>query len=81
MKLELSTRINAISANKCKCCNKKDKDLRFGFCFDCAEAESIIANGLDMDDEKLPKEEGFSPHMMKVKHLIKKGWKISNSLK
>ena len=31
MKLELSTRINAISANKCKCCNKKDKDLRFGF--------------------------------------------------
>ena len=67
---------------KCKCCNKeKGGDLIFGFCFDCAEAESIIADGVDMYDEKLPKEEGFSRHMMKVKDLIRKGWKISNSLK
>ena len=31
----------------CKICNKQN-DLRFGVCFQCAEAESIIGEGLDM---------------------------------
>jgi hypothetical protein len=36
---------------ECKCCNR-DLDLRFGFCFDCATAESIIQEGLDMYDKE-----------------------------
>jgi len=28
---------------KCKCCNRETTDLRFGFCFDCANGETIIA--------------------------------------
>lgn len=33
--------------NECKIC-KSVVDTRLGVCFDCANAESIIADGLDM---------------------------------
>ena len=63
---------------KCECCGK-EKDLRFGFCYDCVEAESIIEEGRDMYDEELSREEkaGMSKSMAKVKFLIKKGWRYA----
>ncbi len=35
--------------NKCQCCGREE-DLRMGYCYDCAEAESIIMEGKDMFD-------------------------------
>lgn len=60
---------------KCKSC-ERNGDTRIGFCWKCAEAESIISNGLDMYDEgpNGGTKPAHSP-MDKVKFLIKKGWK------
>jgi predicted ATP-dependent serine protease len=55
---------------QCKCC-KREKDLRFGFCFDCADAESIIEEGVDMYDKEIPKQEGMSTSMSKLQHILK----------
>ena len=38
--------------NKCKMCGKKS-DLRFDWCFDCAEIQSVLVNGLDMYDKPI----------------------------
>jgi hypothetical protein len=54
---------------KCKCCNREE-ELRMGFCFDCANAESVIVEGLDMFDEKIPREDGLSLGMSKVKYIL-----------
>ena len=57
---------------KCKCCDRNTNDLRFGFCFDCATAESIIADGTDMFDEPILKQDGMSLEMSKVKAILKR---------
>ncbi len=54
---------------ECICCKRKKK-LRFGFCFDCAEAESIIVDGVDMFDNEIPKVEGLNTHMSKVHYIL-----------
>jgi len=56
---------------KCKCCNRKE-DLRMGFCFDCAECESVIADGLDMYDNEIQKQEGMSTAMSRLQYILKK---------
>jgi hypothetical protein len=64
-------------ANKCKCC-EREQELRFGFCFDCADAESVIVDGVDMWDKEVPKQEGMSLSMSKVKYILKKFDVIKN---
>lgn len=60
----------------CKICGR-EQDLRFGWCFPCAEAQNIIGRGEDMyADEKadaieLPTKEVNS----RLKMLLGKGWK------
>lgn len=54
---------------KCKCCNR-EKDLRFGVCFDCADAESIIVEGVDMYDKEVEKVEELSTGLSKVRHIL-----------
>jgi hypothetical protein len=54
----------------CKCC-KRQEELRLGFCFDCADAESIIESGFGMYDEKIPKQEGMSTSMSRLHHILK----------
>jgi hypothetical protein len=56
---------------KCKCCEMK-KELRFGFCFDCATAETVIIEGVDMNDNRITKEKDMSMAMSKYKYLLKK---------
>jgi len=64
---------------KCNCCNKQTSDLRFGTCFDCAEAESIIEDGFDMYLKNYKdKDKGGSIAMKKLRFLIQKGWKKVN---
>ena len=55
----------------CEICKRSGKDTRFGVCFDCATAESIVANGEDMWDNPVDPVEGYSPHMAKVKAILK----------
>jgi hypothetical protein len=59
---------------ECKVC-KKHRDLRMGTCFSCCDAESILADGVDMW-EKGPKgdEEPAKTAMEKLQFLIQKGW-------
>ena len=62
---------------ECSIC-KKNKDLSLGSCFDCADAESIIAEGLDMWDKGIDgKEDQAKTSMDKLKLLTQKGWKYS----
>lgn len=56
---------------ECKCCGKVS-DTRMGYCFDCVECESVILNGLDMYDEEIPKLEGMSHSMSKLKYILDK---------
>jgi hypothetical protein len=62
----------------CKICNKSS-DTRLGVCFTCAEAESIIATGVDMFDSG-PKNspEEAKTAMEKLKFLVEKGWVYKN---
>ena len=63
---------------ECKICNQKNKELRIGVCFDCAEAETIISEGLDMYDKGLDdKDEPAKTPMQKLQFLIQKGWKMT----
>jgi hypothetical protein len=62
---------------QCKCC-ERELDLRFGFCFDCANAESVIVEGVDMYDNEITREEGMSMSMSKVKWILKKFNVIKN---
>lgn len=55
---------------KCKCCNR-EQDLRFGVCFDCAEAESVVVDGVDMYDKEIPQIDGLSKSLSKVQHILK----------
>jgi hypothetical protein len=56
---------------KCKCCNR-ERDLRFGVCFNCADAESVIEEGVDMWDKEIPKIEGLSTSLSKLQYILKK---------
>jgi hypothetical protein len=63
---------------KCKSC-KQDRDLRFGVCFDCANAELIIAEGLDMWNKGINNtDEPAKTAMEKLQFLIAKGWRYYN---
>lgn len=70
---------NTMSENKnvCRCCESERavNDLRFGVCFRCATAESIIDEGVDMYDKPIEKKEGMSMPLSKV-HAILKLYKI-----
>lgn len=57
---------------KCNIC-EREKELRFGTCWDCATAESIIADGTDMYEKGI--DGGDTPAktaMEKVRLLIQK---------
>ena len=57
---------------KCECCGR-ERELRFGHCWECATAESIIHDGTDMYGKGL--DGGDTPAvtpMEKVKLLIQK---------
>ncbi len=59
---------------KCACCEKSN-DTRMGVCFDCAECESLIAEGLDMRDKSpviLEGMEPYSKHLNILKTILKK---------
>lgn len=60
--------------SNCKMCNKEE-DLRFGWCFDCAEAQTILGTGKDMYEKgdggtELPTKEVNA----RLKMLVDKGW-------
>lgn len=43
-----------------------------GFCFECADCESVIETGLDMWDNEIPKVDGFSDSMSKLHYILNK---------
>ena len=43
-----------------------------GACWDCAESESVIAEGLDMYGQEIPKFDGMSSAMSKLQYILKK---------
>ena len=57
--------------NNCKCCGR-NLELRLGVCFDCADAESVIVEGVDMWDKEIPKIEGLSTSLSKLQYILKK---------
>jgi hypothetical protein len=57
--------------NNCKCCGR-NLELRFGVCFDCVDAESVIVEGVDMWDKEIPKIEGLSTSLSKLQYILKK---------
>lgn len=61
--------------NNCKCCGRKE-ELRLGFCFDCAECESVIADGTDMYDKSIPILPGMSTAMSKLHYILSKFSKV-----
>lgn len=60
---------------QCSICTMETSanNLRLGVCWDCAQAESIIAEGLDMDDKSLTGNPALSPRE-KVLLLLARGW-------
>ncbi len=62
---------------QCKCC-EREIELRLGYCFDCANAESVILDGTDMYDREIPREQDLPMSMAKVKYILKKFNVIEN---
>ena len=60
---------------QCSICKMETSanNLRFGVCWNCAQAESIIAEGLDMYDKSLTGNPASSPRE-KVSLLLARGW-------
>ena len=60
---------------KCQVCEQETgaNGLRFGVCWDCATAESIIDEGTNMYDEGLNGEPAKKA-MDKVRMLLRHGW-------
>jgi hypothetical protein len=56
---------------KCKCC-KREKELRVGVCFDCADAESVIVEGVNMRDNEIPQKEDLSTGLSKLQYILSK---------
>ena len=56
---------------KCKCCNR-EKELRVGVCFDCADAESVIVEGVNMCDKEIPKQEDLLTGLSKLQYILSK---------
>lgn len=56
---------------KCKCCNRQE-ELRMGYCFDCTDAESVIADGINMFDQDIPKRDNESISMSKLNYILTK---------
>ena len=76
-KKKQETTIKPITMEQCKCC-EREKELRLGYCFDCANAESVIVEGMDMYDNEITKEEGMPMSMSKLKWVLKKFNVIKN---
>lgn len=72
---------NINSNGSCSVCTL-NKQLRYGVCYDCCEAESIIDDGLDMEDKPFIDKNTIpmSTMLLKLKYLISKGWRF-NSVK
>ena len=61
---------------RCVCCGVKD-DLRFDFCFACAEAQSVIGTGKDMYNRGVGGIEiSGKEATQRLKLLIKNGWRL-----
>jgi len=62
----------------CKMCGKQE-DLRMGWCFDCAEAQNILAVGKGMmeDDDENAVTFPIKEVNERLKMLIEKGWSKS----
>jgi len=65
--------------DKCNMCGEK-KDLRLGWCWNCAEAQSILNTGKDMYENgeggvEFPVKEVNT----RLKMLINKGWRLTKS--
>ena len=61
---------------KCSICKTEVgiNGIRLGVCWNCAEAESIIAEGLDMHDQSLHGNKPAKTPMEKVQLLLARGW-------
>ena len=55
--------------SKCVCCNK-EKELRYGCCFECAGFESLISEKLDMNDKPIEKVLENQSESMNIVHAI-----------
>jgi hypothetical protein len=60
----------------CKMCGKEE-DLRMGWCWDCAEAQNILAVGKTMveDDDENAVKFSIKEVNERLKMLLDKGWK------
>ena len=65
--------------NNCVMCGSLE-DLRFGWCWDCAEAQSILVSGRTMMEAETGTEDELSVKLIneRLKMLIEKGWKKTN---
>lgn len=67
--------VSQVAMSNCSWCGR-DQDLRFGVCFDCAEAQTIMVSGKDMYEKNVGGIElPVSEVSERIKMLIKKGWK------
>jgi len=64
----------------CIICGKA-KELRMGFCFSCADAQSIIADGVDMydDEDHIGTQIPASEANARLKKLIENGWSYKSN--
>ncbi len=60
----------------CKMCGSQE-DLRFGWCWDCAEAQNILATGRGMFEDEDGKEEEVPIKLVneRLKKLLDIGWR------
>lgn len=62
--------INPYEKKQCQCCGRME-ELRMGVCWDCATCESIIGEGIDMYEKPIPRLEGYSEAMSKLRFILK----------
>jgi len=69
--------VNTNKMAQCKCC-EREMELRMQYCFECVDAESVIFEGVNMWDQTIPREDGMTTSMSKLKYILKKFNVIKN---
>jgi hypothetical protein len=55
----------------CNYCKRQSKELVLDICYDCIDAENVIANGISSNGKSVDKKDGKRVSLYKLKEILK----------
>lgn len=61
----------------CPCCDRETEKTVMGVCWACANAEAVILDGFDMDEQPIEEFPPYSQSMARLKYILHNHPKMS----